>query len=89
MTFDNGKEFAGHLAISKDLDVEIFFADPYSSFQRGTNENMNRQIRRFLPKGTDLRSVTQEELDEIADKLNNRPRRSLNYKTPAEVFSSA
>ncbi len=89
MTFDNGKEFTGHLAISKDLDIEIFFADPYSSFQRGTNENMNRQIRRFLPKGTDLRSVTQKELDEIADKLNNRPRRSLNYKTPAEVFNSS
>jgi len=50
---------------------------------------MNRQIRRFLPKGTDLSLVTQEELDEIAYKLNNRPRRSLNYKTPAEVFSSA
>ena len=89
MTTDNGREFAGHLAISKDLEMPIFFADPYSSWQRGTNENMNRQVRRFLPKGTDLTFVTQEELDTIVHKLNHRPRRSLGYKTPEEVFFSS
>lgn len=89
MTTDNGKEFASHLAITKELEMPIFFADAYSSWQRGTNENMNKQIRRFLPKGTDLRGVTQKELDEIAHKLNNRPRKCLGYRTPAEVFNSA
>ena len=89
MTTDNGKEFASHLAISKELGMPIFFADPYSSWQRGTNENMNKQIRRFLPKGTDLRLVTQEELDEIAYKLNTRPRKCLGYRTPTEVFNSS
>jgi len=86
ITFDNGTEFAGHPKISHVLPASIYFAAPYAAYQRGTNENTNGLIRRYLPKGTDFRNVTQHQLDQIAQELNNRPRKKLGYRTPNEVF---
>jgi transposase, IS30 family len=85
ITFDNGKEFASHKKIAKYLDASIYFADPYSSWQRGCNENINGLIRQYIPKGTDLNLITEKRWMEIQDNLNNRPRKSLGYKTPNEV----
>lgn len=86
ITFDNGKEFADHKMISKKLGVVIYFADPYSAYQRGTNENTNGLIRQYLPKGTDFNLVTKNELQKIENSLNNRPRKSLDYLTPNEYI---
>lgn len=86
ITFDNGTEFAGHENIAKGLNVSVFFADPYSSYQRGSNEQVNGLIRRYLPKRTCFKYLTQEQLDEIVEKINNRPRKCLGYRTPNEVF---
>lgn len=87
ITFDNGTEFAGHQNMAKELGIAIYFADPYSAYQRGSNEQVNGLIRRYLPKSTRLSAVTQEQLDVIVDKLNNRPRKCLGYQTPNEVFN--
>lgn len=86
LTLDNGTEFAQHETISRTLSIAVYFADPYAAYQRGTNENTNGLVRRFLPKGTDFRTVTQEDLDRIAQQLNDRPRKKLDYRTPNEVF---
>jgi transposase, IS30 family len=85
ITFDNGKEFASHKKIAKYLDASIYFADPYSSWQRGCNENINGLIRQYIPKGTDLNLISEKQWMDIQDNLNNRPRKSLGYKTPNEV----
>lgn len=86
LTFDNGTEFAHHQEIALALPVDIYFADPYASYQRGTNENTNGLVRRYLPKGTNFANITQDQLDAIADELNNRPRKKLAYRTPNQVF---
>jgi len=86
LTFDNGTEFARHETIAQALPLDIYFARPYASWQRGTNENTNGLLRRYLPKGIDLREVTQEQLDHIVTELNNRPRKKLGYRTPNEIF---
>ena len=86
-TVDRGKEFAGYNEIEKTLNVEVYFADPYSSWQRGTNENTNGLIREFYPKKFDFATITQNELDIVVNIINNRPRKCLGYKTPAEVFA--
>jgi IS30 family transposase len=86
LAFDNGSEFARHGAIAKRLGVSIYFADPYSAHQRGSNEQVNGLIRRYLPKDTRFSQVTQEQLDDIVEKINNRPRKCLGYRTPNEVF---
>lgn len=86
ITFDNGSEFSAHGLISQALGVIVYFADPYSSWQRGANENTNRQLRAYLPKRSDIRDLSQEELDNIAWELNNKPRRRLNWHTPQEVY---
>lgn len=86
ITSDNGKEFACHEKIAKKLKVEFFFARPYCSCDRGANENMNGLIRQYLPKGTDFEDITSEEVREIEDKLNNRPRKRLDYMTPKEYI---
>ena len=86
ITFDNGSEFTQHGLITKALDIAVYFADPYSSWQRGANENSNRQLRAYLPKRSDIRKLTQKELDNIAWELNNKPRRRLNWHTPQEVY---
>jgi len=86
LTFDNGSEFTLHKAISDCLGCQIFFADPYSSFQRGANENLNRQLRAYLPKRANIETLTQKELDQIADELNNKPRKRLGWHTSKECF---
>jgi len=86
LTFDNGTEFAQHERITQSLPIRVYFARPYASYQRGTNENTNGLLRRYLPKGTDFRTLTQEQLDHIVEELNNRPRKQLGYLSPNEVF---
>lgn len=86
ITFDNGKEFAYHKQISKALDIDGYFAHPYHSWERGLNENHNGLIRQYLPKGMVLDQVTDKEIHTIQEKLNNRPRKTLGYKTPNEVY---
>lgn len=86
ITFDNGSEFTQHGLITATLGVSVYFADPYSSWQRGANENINRQLRAYLPKRTDIRYLSQKELDNIAWELNNKPRRRLGWHTPQEVY---
>ena len=81
-TVDNGREFARH----KDFDLPVYFADPYSSWQRGCNEYHNGLIRRYLPKGTDFSQISKDELADIIWEINNRPRKCLNYYTPEEKF---
>ncbi len=87
ITYDNGKEFAGHQKISKILQCDIYFAKPYHSWQRGLNEHTNGLVRQYFPKGTDFTKLTQTQIQTIEDKLNQRPRKSLAYKTPYEVFA--
>jgi len=86
MTFDNGKEFAGFKELEKSLSMPSYFANAYHSWERKTNENTNGLLRQFFPKGTDFRHVSQWLFDKVAKLLNNRPRKCLNYRTPAEVF---
>ena len=87
LTYDNGKEFAFHQEIAKELDASGYFAHPYHSWERGLNENTNGLIRQFFPKGKDLSEVTDAEVQEVMDKLNDRPRKCLGFKTPNQVFS--
>jgi IS30 family transposase len=86
MTFDNGKEFAGFKKLERWLNMRSYFAWPYHSWERGTNENTNGLLRQFFPKGMDFRPIRQSELDKAIELLNNRPRKCLNYRTPTEVF---
>jgi IS30 family transposase len=88
MTVDNGKEFAGFKEMEKSVGLCCYFADPYSSYQRGTNENTNGLLRQFFPKGTDFNKVGRTELDKAVALINNRPRKCLNYRTPHEVIWS-
>lgn len=89
LTLDNGKEFARFKDIEKDTGLTVYFADPYSAWQRGTNENTNGLLRRYFPKGMDFRAVTDKTLAEAVKKLNHRPRKCLDYRTPHEVFQEA
>jgi len=86
MTYDNGIEMAKHEKITKLTDMKIYFAHPYSSWERGTNENTNGLIRRYLPKGTDFKTINETQLQIIQEKLNNRPRKIIGFKTPAEMM---
>lgn len=86
-TFDNGKEFAEHQKFAKDLDISVYFADPYKSWQRGTNENTNGLIRQYFPKGTDFTGISHHEVARVEKRLNERPRRRLGYRTPSEVLA--
>jgi transposase, IS30 family len=88
LTHDNGSEICKHEEITKCLGITVYCATPYSAWQRGLNEHSNGLLRRSFPKGTDLSSITQEELAEAVEKINNCPRRSLHYLTPKEVFLS-
>lgn len=84
ITGDNGKEFAGHESIAKQLDINFYFAHPYHSWERGANENTNGLIRQYIPKGTDFENGTQKQLDDVQYKLNNRPRKRLGFHSPRE-----
>ena len=86
LTYDNGKEFASHQQIDKELKSNGYFAHPYHSWERGLNENTNGLIRQFFPKKKDLVDVTDAQIQEVMDKLNNRPRKCLGFKTPNQIF---
>lgn len=86
ITYDNGKEFSKHLELSQALNTSCYFATPYHSWERGLNEHTNGLIRQYLPKSTCFSEVSDELIQVIEDKLNHRPRKALNYKTPFEVF---
>lgn len=86
ITSDNGREFAGHEAVSKQLKADFYFAHPYASWERGTNENTNGLIRQYFPKGRDFTSITQQEISAVMERLNNRPRKRLGFQTPSQVF---
>ena len=88
MTFDNGGEGVCHTRIRDDFRMTTFFCDPYASWQKGGVENANGLIRRYLPRSTDLATITDAELEAIQERLNNRPRKKLGYRTPNEVFHS-
>jgi len=86
ITFDNGLEFADHEVVAKALKCKIYFADPYSSYQRGTNENTNGLIRQYFPKGSDFDNYSNKQIKDAMDCLNNRPRKRLGFCTPNEMF---
>lgn len=85
LTLDNGTEFHGHCEIAKKATLDVFFAEPYSSWQRGSNENANGVLRRFLPKGSNLANLTPQRLRRIVEWMNHRPRKCLEWRTPFEV----
>jgi len=87
ITFDNGLEFADHQRVTATIGTKVYFAQPYASWQRGSNEHINGLLRRYLPRTTDLDRVTDKELHAIVNQINNRPRKILDYRTPKEVFS--
>lgn len=87
ITCDRGKEFAGWKKIEEELNCDMYFADPYCAWQKGTNENSNGLLREYYPKGMDLSKTNNEQLKEKLDLLNNRPRRCINYKTPNELIN--
>lgn len=87
MTYDQGREMARHKELAKATGIAVYFCDPHSPWQRGSNENMNGLVRQYLPKGTDLSVYSQEQLDAIADEINNRPRKGLGVRSPLAVYT--
>jgi IS30 family transposase len=89
ITFDNGREFSAHMSVASALGAKTYFANPYCSWERGLNENTNGLLRQYHPKGSVFKNITQSDLDGDARKLNNRPRKTLNYETPTEALAKA
>ena len=86
ITYDNGIEFSLWKQTAKELDIDIYFANPYHSWERGRNENTNGLIRDFFPKGTDFKRITKSDIMRVESLINNRPRKRLGWKTPFEVY---
>lgn len=86
MTYDQGREMALHKKLTEKTGVAVYFCDPHSPWQRGSSENINGLVRQYLPKGTDLSGYSQEQLDAIADEINNRPRKGLGVRSPLAVY---
>jgi IS30 family transposase len=86
MTYDQGREMAVHKELSRRTEIAVYFCDPHSPRQRGSNENTNGLVRQYLPKGTDLSGYSQEQLDAIADQINNRPRKGMGVRSPLAVY---
>ena len=86
ITADNGKEFAGHETMKEQLNADVYFAHPYHSWERGLNENTNGLIRQYFTKGSSFENKTDDEVEAVMNKLNHRPRKTLNFKTPHKVF---
>lgn len=89
LIWDNGSELADHKGLKLESNIDIYFCDPYSPWQRGSNENTNGLLRQYFPKGTDLSGYTQSKLDKVAAELNRRPRKTLGVRTPAEALQQA
>ena len=89
VTTDNGKEFAYHYKVSEQLDVNCYFAKPYHSWERGSNENLNGLVRQYFPKGMNFDRITEQRVNEVVDILNQRPRKRFGYRSPEEVFQNA
>jgi IS30 family transposase len=87
ITLDNGREFADHVRLKEKLGADVYFAKPYHSWERGLNENTNGLLRQHFPKGMDFGKITQYRLTKIEAELNDRPRKSLDYRTPREIIS--
>ena len=87
LTWDRGKEMAGHRRFTLATDIQVYFCDPRSPWQRGSNENTNGLLRQYMPKGIDISSYSQAKLNAVARQLNERPRKTFGFKTPAEMFS--
>ena len=87
ITSDNGKEFANHQAIAQELEIDYYFAQPYHSWERGANENLNGLVRQYFPKNTNFATITKQQIQETLKTLNNRPRKRLGFKTPNEIFA--
>lgn len=86
LTYDRGREMTHHKDLTHSLQLDVYFADPHAPWQRGTNENTNGLIRQYLPKGSDLTPYSQQDLNAIADLINNRARKCLDFRTPKEAF---
>ncbi len=86
ITSDNGREFANHQSVEQKLQATFYFAHPFAAWERGTNENTNGLVRQYFPKGSDFSKITEEDIQRVTARLNNRPRKRLNYRTPQRVF---